>query len=226
MNEITSGNRHSTPRLVLVPAVITLGVTILRLVGERQGWSRTWFNPEAGGPGSIVGITWLTPLFGIYFALKLAGTGQGPKSLGRAVGLAFLAVAIIYGLSYAGFALHLQKYFQGRLLFSWGIFALAALVTLPGWPSLFKTMLAYAYTARIPVAVVMLLAFQGDWHTHYDAPPPDMPAGLGLWSKYLWLGFFPQLILWVVFTIVAGMLFGSLATATVRLFRRTSAVPT
>jgi hypothetical protein len=49
MNEITSGNRLSPPRLVLGPAVITLGVTILRLVGERQGWSRTWFNPEAGG---------------------------------------------------------------------------------------------------------------------------------------------------------------------------------
>src|SRR6266568_9299037 len=102
MNEITSGNRLSTPRLVLGPAVITLGVTILRLVGERQGWSRTWFNPEAGGPWSIVGITWLAPLFGIYFALKLAATGQGPKSLGQAVGLALLAVAIIYGLSYAG----------------------------------------------------------------------------------------------------------------------------
>jgi hypothetical protein len=226
MNEINSDKGLSIRQLVLGPAIITLGVTILRLLGEREGWSRAWFNPEAGGAGSIVGITWLAPLFGIYFALKLAATGQGPKSLGQAVGLAFLAVAIIYGLSFVGSALHLQRDFQGRLLFFWAIFALAALITFPSWPTLFKTLLAYAYAARIPVALVMFLAFRGDWHTHYDAPPPDMPAGMGLWSKYLWLGFFPQLILWVGFTIVAGMLFGSLATALLRLFRRTSAVPT
>jgi hypothetical protein len=31
-------------KLILVPSVITLAVTLLRLVGELQGWSPTLFN--------------------------------------------------------------------------------------------------------------------------------------------------------------------------------------
>ncbi len=45
----------------------------------------------------------------------------------------------------------------------WSAFALAAIVTLPGWPALFKTLLAYGYAARIPVAIVMFFAFRGNW---------------------------------------------------------------
>ena len=33
-------------KLILVPAVITLVVTLLRLVGELQGWSPTLFNRD------------------------------------------------------------------------------------------------------------------------------------------------------------------------------------
>ena len=69
--------------LILVPAGITLGVTILRLVGELNGWSPALFNSEAGGGGAIVGITWLVPVFGIYFALKLARSGAAPTSAAR-----------------------------------------------------------------------------------------------------------------------------------------------
>ena len=220
MTEINPAERLSIPRLIAAPAVITLGVTILRLVGELEHWSRTWFNPEAGGPWSVVGITWLPPVFGVYFALRLARAGEGPKSIGRAVGLVLLAVVVICGLSYLGGALHVERSFQGRLLYFWAIIVIAALITLRGWPKLFKTMLAYGYLAHIPVAALMFFAFQGDWHTHYDALPPDMPAGAGLWFRYLWLGFVPQLIFWVGFTIVAGMLFGTLGLALTRLLRR------
>jgi hypothetical protein len=52
--------------LILVPAIITLAVTLLRLAGELLRWSPTFFNREAGGPGAIVGIVWLVPVFGIY----------------------------------------------------------------------------------------------------------------------------------------------------------------
>src|SRR3990172_9861836 len=38
-------------KLILVPAVITLAVTLLRLVGELQGWSEGLFNRSAGGGG-------------------------------------------------------------------------------------------------------------------------------------------------------------------------------
>jgi hypothetical protein len=58
-------------KLILVPSLITLGVTILRVVGELRDWSPLFFGKEAGGGGAIVGISWLPIFFGIYFALKL-----------------------------------------------------------------------------------------------------------------------------------------------------------
>jgi hypothetical protein len=36
-------------RLILVPAVITLAVTLLRLVGELQGWLVRVFGASQGG---------------------------------------------------------------------------------------------------------------------------------------------------------------------------------
>src|SRR5713226_471130 len=90
--------QESIEDLIVIPTVITLGVTILRVVGELHHWSKTWFNPEGGGGGAIVGITWLAPLFGIYFALKLAAQGQGPRSWSRAIGFAVLgALVLVFG---------------------------------------------------------------------------------------------------------------------------------
>lgn len=219
MAERTSGPRSCITRLILVPGLITLAVTILRLVGELQHWSKTWFNPEAGGAWSVVGITWLAPIFGVYFAAKLACGGKGPKSTWRAMAFAVLGVVVGVAGAFLPSTLHLQLSFQQILIYFWAIFVPAALVTFPGWPALFKTMLAYAYAARIPVAIVMFFAFRWSLGTHYDALPPNFPA-MGFWPKYLWLGLVPQLIYWVGFTIVVGMLFGVIAVALMRLFRR------
>src|SRR5579859_6464268 len=87
MSETHSGSRPSTMQLIMVPSVITLAVTILRLVGELQQWSPRFFSTAAGGGGAIVGISWLPILFGPYFALKLAGAAAGPESKGKAIGL-------------------------------------------------------------------------------------------------------------------------------------------
>ena len=62
MAEATGPSRLSVGRLILIPGLITLAVTILRLVGERQHWSDVWFNRTMGV--SIIGITWLAPVFG------------------------------------------------------------------------------------------------------------------------------------------------------------------
>lgn len=204
-------NRLSTSRLILVPALITLAVTVLRLVGELNQWSRTWFTTDMGA--SIVGIVWLAPVFGIYFAIRLARSGNAPSSYWRSLAFAVLGVAIVFAQGIIARALGflgLQPTFHLRLLYIWTLLAVAALVTLPGWPALFKTLLAYGFSARIPVAIIMLFALRGHWGTHYDAAPSDLPAGIGLWPKYFWLGFFPQLVFWVGFTVVSGMLFGSL----------------
>ena len=64
--------------LITIPALITLAVAILRLVGELKHWPAPWFNAAPGGGGAIVGISWLPILFGPYFAWKLAGSGYRP----------------------------------------------------------------------------------------------------------------------------------------------------
>ncbi len=59
--------------LITIPAIITLAVTLLRLVGEFMNLPAWLANKEPGGPGALIGIAWLAPVFGVYFATKLAG---------------------------------------------------------------------------------------------------------------------------------------------------------
>ncbi len=207
-------------RLILVPALVTLAVTAARLAGELFHGPRAFFNSAPGGPGAIVGIIWLAPIFGVYFALKLEAQGQGPKSAGRAVGLAFLGVAVIFVFSVLGSRLHIQQSFRGRLLYVCACVAGAALISLPGWSALFRTMVAYAYAARVPVMMLMFFAFWRNWGTHYDALPSGTPAGMGLLAKFMWLDFVPQLVFWVAVTVLAGMLCGSLAAGIAKIARR------
>jgi len=170
-----------------------------------------------GGAWSIIGITWLAPVFGIYFAATLLASGQGPTSAWRALAWAILAVIVIIALSYLGSVQHIERDFEGRLIYIWLVTAVAALVAMRGWPALFKVIAAYGYAARIPVALVMYLAFRGNWATHYDALPPGMPPGYPFWEKYLLLGFLPQLVFWVAYTVVSGMLLGGITAAVFRL---------
>jgi hypothetical protein len=217
-----SASALAIKELIFVPALITLAVTIVRLAGELLHGPQILFNSDAGGAWAVVGIVWLVPVLGVYFALKLAAHGHGPATVGRglaAVGCALLGLLIVVVCSHVGSQLKIQQNFCGRLVYIWIVVLVAALVTFPGWPALFRTLAAYAYAARLPVAVVMFFAFWRDWGTHYDAMPSDMPEGLSLLAKYLWLGLFPQLIFWVGLTILVGMFFGSLAGLLARLAR-------
>ncbi len=114
MADTTSGTRLSTKQLILVPALITLAITILRVVGELQHWSRVLFNPSAGGGGALVGIAWLPLIFGPYFALKLVRASEGPTRTGRAVGYALLGVLGFVAGGALAFAPRLQ--FPGKIL--------------------------------------------------------------------------------------------------------------
>jgi len=228
MAETSLSNRLSIKRLILVPALITLGVTFLRLTGELLHWSKTFFSSEPGGGSAIVGITWLAPVFGIYFALKLSAAGEGPSRPGRAIGLALLGVAmVIAGAFLAGplGPLQARLSFEGILIYYFLLMGLGAALQYPGWSKLFKVLAAYGYAARIPVVVVMFLAFYGNWGTHYDGLPPGITLDYGLWGKFLWLGFFPQMILWVAYTILFGALFGTIIAVAVRALRPKQALP-
>ena len=70
MSEQTEPN---IKKLIAIPALITLAVTLLRLVGEFMNLPAWLASKEAGGAGALIGIAWLAPVFGVYFAGKLAG---------------------------------------------------------------------------------------------------------------------------------------------------------
>ena len=91
-----SNSNINTMQLILIPSLITLAVTLLRLVGELQNWPSVLFNREAGGGGSIIGITWLALVFGAYFAVKLARAGEVPQSAGRVIGFSLLGLVVTF----------------------------------------------------------------------------------------------------------------------------------
>jgi hypothetical protein len=206
-----SDSKLSIPQLILIPSVITLAITILRLVGELNHWPTALFNPEAGGGGAIVGITWLVPIFGIYFAMKLAAAGQGPASAGKAIAYAILGFAVSFAGGYVGFAPKFQ--FPGKIAVGLVLIAAGGIIPFFAWPALWKVLSAYGYAARIPVVILMYFAIRGNWGTHYDVVPPDFPADTAFWPKYIQIAFVPQMLGWIVFTIIIGSLFGSIAVA-------------
>jgi hypothetical protein len=196
--------------LVLLPALVTLGVTLLRLTGERMGWSPRFFSTLPGGGLAIVGITWLIPVVGFYLGDRLSRLGSAPGSLRRAAGLPLAGLALIpivaAILIRAGFGDSPSRY-----LGIWGVASLVGMaVAWGGWPKLGSLLLGYALAARLPVVLVMWLAMRGSWGTHYDALPPGFPPMVPsvLW---LWTGLVPQMTIWVALTVVVGSLFGVLA---------------
>ena len=209
----TGAMRHG--RLILVPAVITLVVTLLRLVGELQNWSSSLFNREAGGGGAVVGIVWLVPIFGIYFALRLVREGTGPGKLLRAFGLVIVAMVVLPASGAAAGAAGLDPFGIPTLVIVAVASVVAIVVAFVAWPELGRVLIAYGLAARIPVAIVMLIAIFANWGTHYDVPPtPDFPEMAPL-VKWFWIGFLPQMTVWIAFTVVVGMLFGLIAVAIV-----------
>jgi hypothetical protein len=199
-------------QLILVPAVITLAVTLLRLVGELQGWSPRFFSKAAGGGGAIVGISWLVVIFGAWFGWKLAKAGHGPGAVGRALGLAILAFALMIVLGFGAAALGMNQ----ESLSTFAVYVVGAIVGLfvglRAWPALGRVLLAYAFAARIPVALVALVAVLGNWGTHYDVVSPTFPAMAPL-AKWLIIGLVPQMTIWIWFTVVVGSICGIVAGA-------------
>jgi hypothetical protein len=205
-----SNGTKTTWQMIQIPAIITLAITLLRLIGELQRWSPRFFNPEPGGPAAIVGIVWLVPIFGIYFALKLARQEGGPESKGKAIGLQLLGIAIMFGGGYVGFAFKWEYTGYILMMVSWIVFAMA-------WGGLAKTLFAYAFAARIPVVIVMAIAIWNNWNTHYSAfPPPEQFPFTTFMGKFWHGGVLPQLIFWIAFTLAVGGLVGIITSFFVR----------
>ena len=213
MAETTPETRRSIACLILVPSLITLAVTILRLVGELQQWSPVFFNRAAGGGAAIVGISWLPFIFGPYFALKLSAAGDKPKAMWKALILVILGAGLGFGGGMVAYAapITVTRMFLGHLLIVGG-------VVLPflAWCALAKTLLAYGYAARIPVAIVMFFAIRFGWDTHYSALPPEFQGPMDFWTRYTLSGLLPQFVGWIWFTVIGGALVGIIVNAIVR----------
>jgi hypothetical protein len=203
----------SPGKLILVPAVITFAITLLRLVGELQGWSPALFSREAGGGGALVGISWLVPIFGAWFGWKLAKAGSTPGRIGPALLIGILAFAIMPAI---GFGTIKGANLNPQSFVAFGLFVVLAFAGLAlglrAWPALGKVLLQYALAARVPVILVMLVAMLGNWGTHYDVPPPNFPE-MGTLAKWFAIGVVPQLSIWIWYTVVVGMIFGIVAAA-------------
>lgn len=196
-------------QLVAWPAAITLAVTLLRLTGELFKWSPALFSREAGGGGALVGIAWLVPIFGIWFAVKLHRSGEPKPRVLLGLGIVVAAFAVVPA--------------AGALIFSTlgpigqvTAFSLMTLVPVAiayrAWPALGRVLLAYGYAARVPVAIVMLIAIFAAWDSHYALPPPQFPP-VGPLALWFYTGLLPQMTIWIAYTMVFGMLFGLLAAA-------------
>ncbi|HEV2423759.1 MAG TPA: hypothetical protein VGZ29_02915 [Terriglobia bacterium] len=192
-------------RLVAAPIVITLLITLLRLEGELHQGSSVLFNRNAGGVGAIVGIAWLPFIFGPYFAARLARAGERPAGNGRV--LLFAAVGLIVTI---GAGLISSRTPEGTLsgtaLIGLLLMVAAVIVQLMAWGALGKTLLAYAFGARIPVAIVMFYAMRGNWGTHYDALPGGYAGPADFTGKYVNMALIPQFIGWIDYTMVIGTL--------------------
>ena len=140
----------------------------------------------------------------------------------KALGWAALGFVVFAALGFGSLALFPSPVVQiGVLAFmSW----VAILVARPGWPALWRVLLAYGFAARLPVLVVMFLSIFGGWDTHYAKPRPDFPA-MGHGGIFFWTALLPQLSIWICLTVVGGLLFGTLAVAIRRLMSRPAAVP-
>jgi hypothetical protein len=207
----------SVTSLITIPALITLGVTILRLVGELEHWPKPWFSTAAGGGGAIIGISWLPIVFGPYFALKLAGVGDWPSSVAKAVGFAVLGLVVFV---LGGFwAQSTFSHPSNLTLVAFLVMLVAAFIPGIGWRSLGNTLLAYAFAARIPVLIVMFLAMRGNggqgWGTHYDAVAPTF-AQSGFATKFLYVAILPQMTSWIGWTVAVGSVIGVIVAAIVR----------
>ncbi len=215
----TSVSGFNVKRLIMVPALIALAVTIVRLVGEVSGGPSILFNRAAGGGGALVGIVWLIPIFGIYFGVKLVRGGFAPESAGKVIGFAVLGLlaAVVIVLTLTGDP-NVNVSFAGAILqqLVWAVASLVAVLILRKvWPAFFRIMLCYAFASRIPVLIVMFIAMLGNWATHYELGNSSFPE-MGFLTKFIMIAVLPQMTLWIMVTMVFGTLFGGIAAAVVR----------
>ncbi len=203
----------SVLRPLLLAACITLAVTALRLVGELQQWSPSLSNRDAGGGGALLGITWLVPVFGLWFGIQLARGGRPPAHKGKAILLPILGIGGLVGAMALQF---MVLELDGNAMFAYlgATLGACSLTALAAWPSLFGANLVYGLCARLPIIALTYVAFDKGWDVHHVKLPPNATAAAQ--ADPAWFLSAAQIVLWIPFTILVGGLFGGLGALFVR----------
>jgi len=208
-------------RLIVAPALIAVAVTSLRAFGEVHHWPEPIVNSAVCGK-AILGVVWLVPIFGVYFALRLFRAGSQPKFLTQAVILAIASLLLKLGGTFVMERPGLR--YVTRVSLNLAVTALALGLQAVAWPHLFKALLVYGYASRIPIAVVEFLAMRGHWGTHYDAVDPGFPQ-IGFWPTYTRVSLVPNIFFMEAYTVVVGGLLGVFAFAAMRKLNASQAPP-
>jgi hypothetical protein len=206
----------SQPRLlpvVLIAAALTFLVTVVRLVGEWNGWDPQWFSTAAGSPLNPLGIVWLVPVFGFWFGRRAAKAHGRPPFLAAFGVPSFGLVALLGAAGYIGSQLEGQPLREALQYVVYGGPAVAVLA-LFAWPRVFLANLGYGILARLPVMLVQYLDIQQGWQTHFGKVHPKLPALSA--DDRLWLLTQAQATLWVPFTILLGGAAAAVGAASLR----------
>lgn len=202
----------STLRLLLWPSLITLAISIARLVSEVNGW----LTNVSGGRLLPLGITWCVFVFGGWMGWRLARAGAGPRCrrpwLWALLALLAAVGTVMWGFrplleadrSDATFALLREAVIRGVVV---ALVAGAAMFAV--WPRLAWTLLLYGLGARGTVLAFTWLAKHQGWDTHYTkfGPPGIERESM---AETMTSAAIAQLGFWVPFTILGGVLAGSL----------------
>lgn len=214
-----NGSRPGIWSLVAIPAILTLLVTILRLVGELQGWDPQLFGRKAGGGFALVGISWLVPVFGFWFGWRVRRSSKKLVRPGIAAAIYLLAAAVFAGAVFGMIELGLVQMPSEKtpgeekgIAYLFAAMGTAAVIALFAWPRLTLVLMLYGLLARIPIVAITYLDLALGWDTHYGKPAPGvvpnstMEAFVALATAQL--TFWPFLV-----TPIFGGLAGCLAAA-------------
>jgi len=194
---------------IFFAALVSLGLTLLRLYGELHGWSPLLFSRDAGGRFALVGIAWLVPLLGIWFALRLQEQGRTPARSGRALLLSFVGLVLLAAPGPIVGDPDSSIPPSGKIALLNGSVLVGAALAFVGWKELGRSLVAFGYLSRLPVVVVMYVAMQKNWGTHFEKGMPGLPE-MEFFLKWLVIAVLPQFVTWICYTVIVGSLFGAL----------------
>jgi hypothetical protein len=198
--------------LILWPSILTLVVSVMRVIVESQ---TDLIGSAPGGGGAVLGITWLVFVFGAWFGVRLARGGSAPRLRPAWIWAlcAFVAIAGAVAWTFADIDRGDRsdaafEQLRAQVLLLAAVACGASVLSFVVWPRLALACLLYAIPARLTVVGLTAIAKASAWDTHYTKlGPAAIERGL---EETVTAAAVAQLGFWVPFTVVGGVLAGSL----------------